>query len=80
MDSKSNIMDKIEKIFLTLLLLSTIPPFAFPQVTVIHYSTLGDKTYVTPDMEKFAYMGLILIAFALYEIWKPKKKKEDEED
>ncbi len=72
-------MNKIEKIFLSALLLSLIPPFAFPHVETIHYSHLGDKTYITPDIDKLGYSALILIAFALYEIWKkPQPEKEDE--
>ena len=63
---------RIERVVLSLMLISCTFPFVFPKSETVHYKGLGiTETYTHPNMELFWVPVGLVILFTLIQIWEP---------
>ena len=68
-------MAKIDKILISLVLITVFLPVIFTKKHVVHYLTLGDIAYETPRSELFSIpLGLIIILIITM-VWRKELKR-----
>jgi hypothetical protein len=63
---------RVERLIISLILISLTFPFLFSKSETVHYKALGmTKTYTHPNMEMFWFPVGLIILFTLMQIWEP---------